>query len=212
VEIHVLQGERPLASANRSLGRFILDGIPPAPRGMPQIEVTFDIDSNGILSVSAKDKGTGKEQKVRIESSSGLSKEEVEKMRQEAEAHADEDKKQKELVEARNRADHMGYEIEKLIKEHGDKVDKSVVEEMEAKKKAVEKAKEGEDVAAIDKAIEEMMVASQEIAKKVYEETGGDPAAAAAAAAAAAGEGAPSTETSTEDESEKVIDADFEVK
>jgi molecular chaperone DnaK len=209
VEVHVLQGERPMAKDNRSLGRFLLDGIPPAPRGVPQIEVTFDIDSNGILNVSAKDKGTGKEHKVRIESSSGLSKEEVEQMRKEAESHADEDKKYKALVEARNRADHTAYDIEKLIKEHGEKVDKSIVEKMEEKQKDLEKAKEGEDVAAIEKAIEELMIASQEIAKVVYAEAGGDdPAAAAAAAQRASG----SSEESSDEDAEKVIDADFEVK
>ena len=153
----MLQGERPMAPDNRTLGRFVLDGIPPAPRGMPQIEVTFDIDANGILSVSAKDKGTGKEQHVRIESSSGLSKDEVEQMRKEAEEHAAEDAAKKTLVEARNKADHMVYEIDKLLKEHGEKVDASVKAKIEAKKKAVEAAKDGDDPAAIEKAIEALM-------------------------------------------------------
>jgi molecular chaperone DnaK len=205
VEIHVLQGERAMANDNRTLGKFILDGIPPAPRGMPQIEVTFDIDANGILSVSAKDKGTGKEQSVRIESSSGLSKDEVERMRQEAEEHAGEDEAKKSLVEARNKADHTVYEIEKLLKEQGDKVDDATKATIEEKKKAVEAAKTGEDVAAIDKALEDLMTASQEIAKKVYAEqaagAAGDPAAAGA-----------TTETASEEPDEKVIDADFEVK
>ena len=116
VEIHVLQGERPMASENKSLGRFILDGIPPAPRGVPQIEVTFDIDANGILNVSAKDKATGKEQKITITASSGLSKDEVERMVREAEAHAEEDRKRRELIEARNKADSMAYQAEKTLR------------------------------------------------------------------------------------------------
>ncbi len=212
VEIHVLQGERPLAKDNRSLGRFILDGIPPAQRGTPQIEVTFDIDANGILSVSAKDKGTGKEQKVSIESSSGLSKDEVEKMRKDAEAHAAEDEKHKKLVEAKNQADHAVYEIDKLLKEHGDKVDASVKETIEGKKSELEAVKDGEDAAAIETAIEALMTASQEIAQKVYADAQTDPAAAAAAAAAAGGAGQPGATESSAEKEEEVIDADFEVK
>jgi molecular chaperone DnaK len=211
VEIHVLQGERSMAKDNRSLGRFILDGIPPAPRGMPQIEVTFDIDANGILNVSAKDKGTGKEQKVRIESSSGLSKDEVERMRKDAESHAAEDAKHKSLIEARNKADHAIYEAEKLLKEHGDKVDQVTRGAIESAKGDVESAAKGDDAAAIDKSIERLMEASQEIAKKIYaqaQEAG--PAGAAGAQAAGAPAGG-STETSG-DEDENVIDADFEVK
>ena len=215
VEIHVLQGERSMAKDNRSLGRFILDGIPPAPRGMPQIEVTFDIDANGILSVSAKDKGTGKEQTVRIESSSGLSSDEVEKMRQEAEAHSDEDAKVKALVEARNKAEHAVYEIEKLLKDHADKVDDATKSEIESKKKDLETAKDGDDPDAIEKAMEALMTASQAIAQKVYAEqaaAGGDPAAAAAAAAAGAAQGAGTETSNAGDDAEEVIDADFEVK
>ena len=204
VEIHVQQGEREMASANRTLGRFVLDGIPPAPRGMPQIEVTFDIDANGILSVSAKDKGTGKEQKVRIESSSGLSKDEVEKMRRDAEAHAAEDAKHRALVEARNKADHAVYEIDKLVKEHGGKVDGAVLGTIESRKSDVEKAAKSDDAPAIERAVEALMTSAQEIAKHVYAEGQGDPAAAAAAAAGA-------TESSR-GKSDDVIDADFEVK
>ena len=205
VEVHVLQGERAMATDNRTLGKFILDGIPPAPRGMPQIEVTFDIDANGILNVSAKDKGTGKEQKVRIESSSGLSKEEVERMRQEAEANAETDASRKRLAEARNKADQMVYEMEKLVKEHGDKVDNAVLGEIETKKQAVKDAKGGDDAERIEKAIEELMQASQAIAQKVYE---ADPAAAAAAAAGAAG----ATSKGEGAADDNVIDADYEVK
>jgi molecular chaperone DnaK len=122
VEIHVLQGERPMASNNKSLGRFILDGIPPAPRGVPQIEVTFDIDANGILKVTAQDKATGRSQHITITASSGLSEDEVERMRKEAEAHAEEDIRHKELIEARNTADNTVYTAEKLLRDMGDKV------------------------------------------------------------------------------------------
>ena len=207
VEIHVLQGERPMAADNRTLGRFTLEGIPPAPRGMPQIEVKFEIDANGILSVSAKDKGTGKEQKVRIESSSGLSKDEVEKMRKDAEENAAADEKAKALVEARNKADSAVYEIDKLIKEHGDKVDAAVISAIEAKKNDLEAAAKNDDPAAIEKAVESLMAEAQEIAKKVYAE---DPAAAAAAAGAAAGGGTETGAGAKQDDD--VIDADFEVK
>jgi len=133
VEIHVLQGERPLAKDNKSLGRFILDGIPPAPRGVPQIEVTFDIDANGILTVTAKDKATGKSQAIKITGSTGLSKEEIERMKKEAEKHAQEDQKEKERIEARNKADNMIYVAEKSLKESGEKIDKSLKESIERK-------------------------------------------------------------------------------
>ncbi|MFV1958089.1 MAG: molecular chaperone DnaK, partial [Planctomycetota bacterium] len=170
VEIHVLQGERKVAGGNRTLGRFVLDGIPPAPRGLPQIEVSFDIDANGILNVSAKDKGTGKEQKVRIESSSGLDKGEVEKMRKDAEQHAAEDEERAKLAEARNKADQVVWEADKAIREHGDKVDNDVKATIEERKRAVEQAKEKGDAKAIESAIDALLQASQEIAKKVYEE------------------------------------------
>ena len=204
VEVHVLQGERAMATDNRTLGKFILDGIPPAPRGMPQIEVTFDIDANGILNVSAKDKGTGKEQKVRIESSSGLSKEEVERMRQEAEHNAEADASRRRLAEARNKADQVVYEIEKLVKEHGDKVDNKALGEIETKKQEVVDAKSGDDADRIEKAIEALMQASQSIAQQVYTEE------AAAAAAAGGGEAPAGAPTGGGDDN--VIDADFEVK
>jgi len=137
VEVHILQGERPLAKDNKSLGRFILDGIPPAPRGVPQIEVTFDIDANGILTVTAKDKATGKSQAIKITGSTGLSKDEVEKMRDEAEKHSEEDKKEKEKIEARNKADNMIYVAEKSLKDAGDKAPKDVKEEVEKKIKSL---------------------------------------------------------------------------
>ena len=214
VEVHVLQGERPRAADNRALGKFILDGIPPAPRGMPQIEVTFDIDANGILNVSAKDKGTGKEQKVRIESSSGLSKDEVEKMRQEAESNAADDEKFKNLATARNQADAIIHSIDKTLEEHADKADDATKAAIEEKKKALETAKESDDPAAIEKAIEDLTAAAQEIAKKIYE---ADPQAAAAAAAAAGVDpstvgGVPGADDASEKKDDNVIDADFEVK
>ncbi|MDD2807129.1 MAG: molecular chaperone DnaK [Patescibacteria group bacterium] len=168
VEIHVLQGERPMAGDNKTLGRFILDGIPPAPRGIPQVEVTFDIDANGILNVSAKDKGTGKEQKITITASSGLSKEEIEKMKQEAESHADEDKKKKELIEARNIADSLVYTTEKALRDAGDKLPEADKKEIEAKVEAVKKVKDGEDVSAITSATAELNTAAQKIGQAMY--------------------------------------------
>jgi molecular chaperone DnaK len=149
VEIHVVQGERQMASDNKSLGRFILDGIAPATRGMPQVEVTFDIDANGILAVKAKDKGTGKEQSIRIEASSGLSETEIEKMRKDAEAHADEDQKKKELVEAKNGAEQLGYTAEKSLKDHADKISSELKGEIEQALKAVRDVKDSSDVADI---------------------------------------------------------------
>lgn len=170
VEIHVLQGERPMAGDNKTLGRFMLDGIPPAPRGVPQIEVTFDIDANGILSVSAKDKGTGKEQKITITASSGLSKEEIEKMKKDAELHADEDKKKQELIEARNVADTLIYTTEKMFKDLGDKVkpeDKTAIEE---KITALKGIKDGDDAAAIKKATDELGELAQKVGAAMYEQ------------------------------------------
>ncbi len=168
VEIHVLQGERPMAGDNRTLGRFILYGIPPAPRGIPQIEVTFDIDANGILHVKALDKATNKEQSIRIEASSGLSEEEIEKMRKDAEVHAEEDKKKKELVETRNMAEQLILTTEKALKDAGDKVtpdEKRPVEDAVMKLKGV---KDGEDLEAIKKASEELSQAIQKIGEKLY--------------------------------------------
>lgn len=170
VEIHVLQGERPMAADNKTLGRFMLDGIPPAPRGVPQIEVTFDIDANGILSVSAKDKGTNKEQKITITASSGLNKEEIEKMKKDAELHADEDKKKQELIEARNVADTLIYTTEKMFKDLGDKVkpeDKTAIEE---KITALKGVKDADDVAAIKKATDELGELAQKVGAAMYEQ------------------------------------------
>jgi len=170
VEIHVLQGERPMAADNKSLGKFILDGIPPAPRGVPQIEVTFDVDANGILKVSAQDKATGRSQHITITASSGLSDNEVEKMRKDAEAHAEEDRKRKELIEARNHADNTAYAAEKALKEFGDKVPADVKSEIEGKVAAVKKAAEGEDVPAIKAATESLGESIQKIGASVYQQ------------------------------------------
>jgi molecular chaperone DnaK len=156
VEIHITQGERQMASDNKSLGRFILDGIPPAPRGMPQVEVTFDVDANGILNVKAKDKTSGKEQSIRIEASSGLSKEDIEKMQKDAELHADEDKKKKEGVEIKNTAEMMLYTAEKSIKDAEGKVSDDIKNAVQAKIDALKAVKDGSDMDAVKKANEEL--------------------------------------------------------
>ena len=170
VEIHVLQGERPMAADNKTLGKFILDGIPPSPRGIPQIEVTFDIDANGILKVTAKDKATGRTQHITITASSGLSDSEVEKMRQDAETHADEDRKRKELIEARNNADNTAYAAEKALKEFGDKVPTDAKSDVEKKVAEVKSKAQSDDVAAIKSATEALGEAIQKIGASVYQQ------------------------------------------
>jgi len=173
VEIHVLQGEREMATDNKTLGRFHLDGIPPAPRGVPQIEVTFDIDANGIVSVKAKDKGTGKEQSIRIEASSGLSDEEIEKMKKDAEAHADEDKKKRELIDIKNTADTMVYTTEKMMKDVEEKNIEVTEEEKTKVQEGLEKLKglkDGEDIEAIKAASEELSTAAQAVGMKMYQQ------------------------------------------
>jgi len=175
VEIHVLQGERPMAADNRTLGRFILDGILPAPRGVPQVEVTFDIDANGILQVSAKDKGTGKEQKITITASSGLSKDEVDKMAKEAQAHATEDAKKKEGIEARNEADSLVYTVEKLIRDQGDKVPADIKSEIEGKIAAVRTALQGTDTDYIKNTTKELNETVQKVGAAVYGQQGATP-------------------------------------
>ncbi len=175
VEIHVLQGERPMASGNRTLGRFMLDGILPAPRGVPQVEVAFDIDANGILSASARDKGTGKEQKITITASSGLSKEEVEKMKRDAEGFAAEDAKRKEEVETRNSADSLAYTAEKTIRDYGDKIPADVKQEMEGKIAAVRSALQGGDVNSVRSATQELSQAMQKVGSSVYQQPGEQP-------------------------------------
>jgi len=168
VTIHVLQGERDVARGNKSLGQFNLEGIPPSPRGMPQIEVTFDIDANGILHVHAKDKATGKENKIRIQASSGLSEDEIQRMVKDAEAHADEDKKQLELVTARNQAEALTHSIRKSLTEYGDKLDAGEKEKIESAIKDVEGVMKGEDKAAIDAKVQALATASQKLGEKIY--------------------------------------------
>jgi molecular chaperone DnaK len=168
VEVHVLQGERPLAKDNRTLGKFHLTGLPPAPRGVPQIEVTFDIDANGILNVTAKDKATNKEQKIQITSSSGLSKEEVERMAKEAEAHSAEDKAKREEIEARNQLDGMVYQVEKMLKENGDKISGDEKGQIESAVADARKALEGTDAAAMNAAREKLTAASHKLAEAMY--------------------------------------------
>jgi len=169
VEIHVLQGERPLAANNKSLGKFILDGIPPAPRGIPQIEVTFDINANGILEVTAQDKATGRSQNITITASSGLSEDEVEKMRQEAELHAEEDRKHREMIEAKNRADNMVYSSEKTLKDLGDKVPDDLKQKVEDAAAKVSEVKEGEDINAINSATDALAEVLQQLGSAAYQ-------------------------------------------
>jgi len=198
VSVHVLQGEREIASGNKTIGRFELVGIPAAPRGVPQVEVTFDIDANGILHVAAKDLGTGKEQSIRITASSGLSDEEIDKMVKDAETHADEDKAKKELVEVRNQADGMVYTTEKSLKEHGDKVDEETRKNIEQALEELKKAMEGDDSADIKEKTEALATASHKLAEAMYkqEEAAAGGAEGAAEEAEAADEG--------------VVDAEFE--
>jgi molecular chaperone DnaK len=205
VEVHVLQGEREFANDNRTLGRFHLDGIPPAPRGMPQVEVTFDIDANGILNVSAKDKGSNKEQSIRIESSSGLSQEEIDKMQHDAETHAEEDKQRREAVDRRNEADQLVYATEKSLEEHGDKIgeeDKKAIEDTLAETK---KTLEGEDDEAIKTSMEALQQASHKLAEEMYKD----------AQAQQGAEGGPAPEGDAGQPQggadEGAVDADFEV-
>ena len=168
VTVHVIQGERPMAADNVSLGMFNLEGIPPAPRGVPQIEVTFDIDANGILNVTAKDLGTGKDQKITITSSSGLSNEEVERMAKDADAHSAEDKAKREEIEARNQLDGMVYNIEKMMKENADKVTGSDKENLESALAEAKKALEGGDKDAMNSAREKLTTASHKLAEAMY--------------------------------------------
>jgi len=204
VEIHIVQGERPMAHDNKTLGRFILDGIPPSPRGIPQVEVTFDIDANGILHVTAKDKATGKEQKITITASTGLSKDEIERMKKEAEIHAAEDARKKERIEIKNNADTLMYTTEKTLKDAGSKVGDEVKKPIEEKMEALKKIKDGEDDAAIKKATEELSQAIQKIGEQLYK----------AAAQAQSAAPAPETGEKGEEKDEKnAVDAEYkEVK
>ncbi|PLX81000.1 MAG: molecular chaperone DnaK [Desulfuromonas sp.] len=196
VSVHVLQGEREMAADNKTIGRFELTDIPPAPRGVPQIEVTFDIDANGILNVSAKDLGTGKEQSIKITASSGLSEEEIEKMVQDAESHADEDKKKREMIEARNQADGLIYSTEKALTDHGEKVDAETKGNIESALEALKKSMEGEDLDEIKQKTEAVAQASHKLAEEMYKE----------AQQQDESEGEPSAEKPDDD----VVDAEFE--
>jgi molecular chaperone DnaK len=162
-EIHIVQGERPMATDNKSLGKFVLDGIPPAPRGVPQVEVTFDVDSNGILNVTAKDKSTGKVQTIRIEASSGLTDADIEKMKKEAEEHAGEDEKKKALIDSRNMAEQLIYTAEKSLKDHGDKIPAETKTEIEGKMSTLKEVREKDDKAEIDSKTEELSTSLQKI-------------------------------------------------
>lgn len=204
VEIHVLQGERPMAGDNKTLGRFILDGIPPAPRGTPQIEVTFDIDANGILKVLAKDKASGKEQHITITGSTGLSQEEIEKAKKEAEMHAEEDKKKKEIIETRNIAESMVFQTEKALADAGDKVDESIKKEIEEKIEAVKKVKDGDDLGAIKSATEDLTKTAQKIGEVLYK------AQQSASAEATADEGSRSDSDGKEDNKGDAVEAEYE--
>jgi len=202
VEVHVLQGERPMARDNKTIGRFHLDGIPPAPRGIPQIEVAFDIDANGILHVSAKDRASGKEQSIRIEASSGLNEADIQKMVRDAEEHAGEDRKRKEAVEARNRGDALVYEIEKNLKEHGEKLEAGLKGRIEESLGRLREALKGEDPAAITSASESLQQAWHEAAASLYQTAG----------AGAQSQPGPKPEPDTEKKSGSgAVDADFEV-
>ncbi len=217
VDIHVIQGERSMATDNRTLGRFQLTGIPSAPRGVPQVEVSFDIDANGILHVSAKDLGTGKEQSIQIKSSSGLSDEEVEKMQKEAELHAEEDKKNREIVDVLNQADQVIYSTENTIKEHGDKVDETEKNNINQGLEKLKAAKEGKNVDEIKKAIDELQESSHKLSQAMYEAAAKEQQAAGGAEAGSEGPSA-GEESSGENgakkgkEGDDVIDADYEVK
>ena len=198
VSVHVLQGEREMANDNKTIGRFELADIPPAPRGVPQIEVTFDIDANGILNVGAKDLGTGKEQSIRITASSGLSEDEIDKMVKDAEMHSSEDKKKRELIEARNQADSLVYTTEKAVKEHGDKLDEETKKGIEGALEDLKKAMEGDDLEAIKSKTEALATASQKLGEILYQQAQGE--------AAAGGEG----EAEGGEQKDDVVDAEFE--
>ncbi|HEY8254504.1 MAG TPA: Hsp70 family protein, partial [Rhizomicrobium sp.] len=197
VTINVFQGEREMAADNKSLGRFDLQGIPPAPRGVPQIEVTFDIDANGIVSVTAKDKATGKEQQIRIQASGGLSEADIQKMVKDAESHAAEDKKRRELIEARNQADALIHSTEKALGEHGDKVGGDEKTAIEAAAAALKEAVKADDVDAIKEKTNTLAQASMKLGEAMYK-------------AQAAGEGAAAPEGEAPKSDDNVVDADFE--
>jgi molecular chaperone DnaK len=200
VEVHVMQGERSMARDNRTLGKFHLDGIPPAPRGVPQIEVTFDIDANGIVNVQAKDRGTGKEQKITITASSGLNKDEVDRMTRDAEAHAAEDKQRREEIEVRNSADQAAYAAEKFVRESGDKLDAADRMAIESATNDLKKALESNEATSIKRTLDALMQVQQKAGEKMY--------AAAGAAAGAPGASGPSGAPGGNGQADDVIDAE----
>jgi molecular chaperone DnaK len=204
VEVKVYQGERPMARDNKLIGTFHLDGIPPAPRGVPQIEVTFDIDANGVLNVSAKDLGTSKENKIRIEGSSGMSPDEIERMRKDAESHADDDKRKRELIDERNKADSLIYNLEKSLKDAGDKIKESDRAPIQAAIEKVKQAASGEDVAAIKRAVGDLEQAAQAMAQVLYSQPGQQGPTPSGAAPESGGD--------AKKGKDDVIDAEFEVK
>jgi molecular chaperone DnaK len=215
VEVHVLQGERPMALDNKSLGKFHLEGIPPAPRGIPQIEVTFDIDANGVLNVTAKDKATNKEQSIRIEGSSGLSKEEIDRMVSDAESHAEDDKKRKESVETRNMGEQLVYQTEKNLKDMADKLDATTKGSVESALEELRTAVKSDNVDQIKSASEKLQKTWHEAAAKVYSQATDDAGAAAAAGAGegpSAGQGQePPQSSSKGDGGSGPVDADYEI-
>ena len=202
VDVYVFQGERQMARDNRMIGNFRLDGIPAAPRGMPQVEVTFDIDANGILSVSAKDKATGKEQRITVEASSGLSEGEIDKLVKDAEAHEAEDAKRREVIEQRNNLDNLAYQVEKTLTEHGDKLDPAAKADVEAKLSDAREALDSDDADTMKGAFDALTAASHKLAEVMYSEGGGAPGAAP-------GAGAPESDASGDDDGD-VIDAEYE--
>jgi molecular chaperone DnaK len=207
VSIHVLQGERPMAADNMTLGRFELTGIPPAPRGLPQIEVFFDIDANGIVNVGAKDMGTGKEQTIRITASSGMAESDIQRLIKEAEAHADEDKKKQEFIETRNHADTLIYTTEKSLSDLGDKVDSSLRGDIESKVSRLKEVMEGSDPGALRAAMDELSKSSHKLAEQLYAQKSQGGGASGEASSASSGS------ASSSHKGEDVVDADFtEVK
>jgi molecular chaperone DnaK len=213
VEIHVLQGERELARDNRTIGKFQLTGIPPAPRGMPQVEVTFDIDANGILHVSARDKATGKEQKIRIEASSGLSDSDIQRMVQDAEKNATEDKRRREEIDARNRLDAMTYEVEKNVKEWGDKLPADMKTRIDSSVERARKALRGDDMSEVRAAQEELSKVFSEAGQTFYAQNQASPGGdeGGAAPGGDAGTAGATGSTGTSGKADDVVEADYEI-
>jgi molecular chaperone DnaK len=205
VEIHVMQGERPMARDNRTLGKFILDGIPPAPRGVPQVEVTFDIDANGILHVTAKDKATSREQSIKITGASTLDKKEVDRLVKEAEAHASEDQTKREAAETRNRGDSVAFQVEKLLKDHGDSLSADDRKKVEDAVKELREALAGEDQERIKRAIDAAQEASYKLSEEMYKAAAAGQAGAGSGTGSQAAAGAPGTQSKPDD----VIDAEY---